>query len=74
MQEDGGFPRALVLNYPSIRKTSEANVREYYNKSIALRESEKVEIQFDEIFVRMASVYNLTDEQVQKPKGLGTGM
>ena len=27
MQEDGGFPRALVLNYPSIRKTSEANVR-----------------------------------------------
>lgn len=68
MQEDGGFPRALVLNYLSIRKTSEANVREYYNKSIALRESEKVEIQFDEIFARMASVYNLTDEQVQKLK------
>lgn len=63
MQENGGFPTALVMKYPNVRHAAEANVREYYNKSKDLRNSECTEITFDEIFQRLAYVYGLSDEQ-----------
>lgn len=65
---DGGFPVSLREKYPSIRHTAEFNVREYYNKTKVIRESEKVEVQFDEIFARIANVYKLSEEQVEKLK------
>lgn len=63
MMEVGGFPVSLTLNYPSVRHTAEFNVREYYNKSQDLRNSDHVEISFQEIFDRIASVYGLTADQ-----------
>ena len=43
-------------------------MREYYNKSKDLRNSEAVEISFDEIFERIKWVYSLSDEQIEKLK------
>lgn len=62
--EDGSFPVSLREKYPSIRHTAEMNVREYYNKSKVIRNSNKTEISFDEIFERIANVYNLSEQQV----------
>ena len=64
MQQKGGVPPALVHYYPSIRHTAEFNVREYYRKTQEIRGSDHIEIQFDEIFVRLADVYNLSEEQI----------
>lgn len=63
MEEAGCFPKSLVMNYPSVRHSSEFNVREYYQKTQVSRNSDHIEISFDEIFDRMAVVYNLTDDQ-----------
>lgn len=68
MEEAGDFPKALTLNYPSVRHSSEFNVREYYQKTQDSRNSDHIEIAFDEIFNRMAVVYDLTDDQVTKLK------
>ncbi|MDO4475871.1 MAG: CDP-glycerol glycerophosphotransferase family protein [Lachnospiraceae bacterium] len=68
MDEDGSYPKALVWDYPSIRHTAEFNMREYYRKTKDTRGSEKVEISFDEIFERMAQVYELTTQQLQQLK------
>ncbi len=64
--EVGGFPFALVHNYPGIRHSAEFNVREYYNKTQDVRKSDKIEIQFEEIFKRIADVYELNDAQIEK--------
>ena len=68
MIRKGGFPIALWLNYPSVRHTAEFNVREYYTKTKEIRQSDKVEIHFDEIFDRMSEVYGLTMEQKEDLK------
>lgn len=68
MMEDGTFPFSLVSNYPSVRHTAEFNVREYYRKTQEIRNSEKIEISFDEIFAHLQEVYILSDEQVDKLK------
>lgn len=65
---DGSFPVALREKYPSIRHTAEMNLREYYNKSKISRDSVKTEITFDEIFARIAKVYDLDEQQVEKLK------
>lgn len=65
MEEHGGFPAELLRHYPAIRHMSEMNVREYYSKSKELRQSERVEISFHEIFERMADVYYLNKEQIR---------
>ncbi len=65
MREEGSFPMSLVCKYPSIRHTAEFNVREYYSKSLDLRDDERVEISFDEIFERIASVYGIDERQVE---------
>lgn len=61
-----GFPSYLTENYPQIRKNAEANVREYYNRSIVERDDERCEIQFCQIFRRMQDVFQISDGQVQK--------
>lgn len=66
--QDGGFPVTLREKYPSIRHTAEMNLREYYNKSKVTRDSVKTEITFDEIFARIAKVYDLDAQQVEKLK------
>lgn len=65
MKSNLGFSDYLIANYPKIRHSAELNVREYYVRTKIERDSLKVEIQFDEIFERIKSVYNLNDEQIQ---------
>lgn len=68
LREDGSFPYAFERNYPLIRHTAEFNMREYYAKTKVLRDSESTEVSFDEIFERISSVYNLSEEQIDKLK------
>jgi len=49
---------------------AEANVREYYKKTVYLRDTENIEITFDEIYERIKEVYNLSDEQINELKRL----
>ena len=65
-----GFSDYFIKNYPAIRKNSESNVREYYNRSKAERDDDRCEIQFEYIFKRMQVLYHLTDEQVEVLKQL----
>jgi len=58
-----GWPEYLLEHYPEIRKNAEANVREYYNRSMVEREDERCEIQFDEILDRIAVLFHLTEDQ-----------
>lgn len=57
------WPDYLVENYPFIRSNAEANVREYYNRSIVERDDERCEIQFEEILNRIQVIYGISDEQ-----------
>ena len=65
MEQHGGFPAGFVRSYPDIRVWVEKDVREYIKKTTQIRESERVEIYFSEIFERMAGIYHLSDEQVE---------
>ena len=65
MKGDYGFSDYFIHNYPSIRRGAELNLREYYTRTKIDRDSLKVEIQFQEIFDRLKSVYQLTDKQVK---------
>jgi predicted HAD superfamily hydrolase len=60
------FPSYFKNDYVQCRRKAEANVREYYKKSVAVRKSNRVEITFQEIFDRLKEVYDLTEEQVKK--------
>lgn len=64
-QSDLNFPMYLIKHYVKSRKESEKAVREYYAKTLILREDKRVEIQFHEIFDKIQTQYNLTDEQTQ---------
>ncbi len=64
------FPAFLVKKYPKIRQEAEKNVRDYYIKTLSLREDDRREICFDEIFDRIQYVYGITDEQKQLLKDL----
>ena len=63
-KSDLNYPEYFVKNYPKIRRSAELNVREYYNRTKIERDSLKVEIQFDEIFERMETVYSLNKKQI----------
>ncbi len=65
MASDLGFPTYLILNYPEVRAWCEANAREYYRKTLALRDDDRREITMDMIFARMKAVYDITAEQAQ---------
>lgn len=67
---DYGFPAFLVKKYPKIRQEAEKNVRDFYIKTLALREDERREIFFDDIFDRIQYVYDISDEQKQILKDL----
>ena len=69
-KSDAGFPAFLIKKYPKIRGEAEKNVRDYYIKTLNLREDGRREIYFDEIFDRIQSVYGITDEQKQILKDL----
>ena len=69
-KSDAGFPAFLVKKYPKIRGEAETNVRDYYIKTLDLREDDRREIYFDEIFDRIQYVYGITDEQKQLLKDL----
>lgn len=62
-QSDLQFPAYLVENYPLIRVFTENDVREYYHKTLEEREDERREIFMVDIFEKMQTIYNLTDEQ-----------
>ncbi len=64
-KSDYGFPEFLVKKYPKIRQEAEKNVRDFYIKTLSLRENERREIFFDDIFDRIQYVYGITDEQKQ---------
>ena len=57
------FPSYLLTNYSAVRQQCEQNVREYYKKSVLLRNDDHFEIQFKEIFDHMAALYGLDDMQ-----------
>lgn len=59
------FPIYLIENYVKIRRWCEANVREYYRKTQDIRRSDRLEIEFSEIFYRMKETYDLTQSQVE---------
>lgn len=59
------FPSFFMRYYPQKRREAEANVREWYHKTLQIRSDEREEIQFEEIFQRMANVYHLTIEQTE---------
>lgn len=63
MEKSNEFKGDFVERYPQIRHSAEMNVREYYRKTTQIRQSEKVEIKFKEIFERLADVYGLTKKQ-----------
>ncbi len=63
-QSDVHFPRYLMERYRYIRQWCESNVREYYRKTLELREDDRLEISFDEIFERLGDVYELNAEQI----------
>lgn len=64
MRESGfQYPEYLINNFPGIRKNAEANVREYYNRTINERDDNRCEIQLIEIYERIQILYDLTDEE-----------
>lgn len=65
MKRHGGFPDDFVERYPKLRHSAEMNVREYYIKTTDVRQSAKVEITMDEIFVRLKDVYGISVEQAE---------
>ncbi|MGN1194840.1 MAG: CDP-glycerol glycerophosphotransferase family protein, partial [Acutalibacteraceae bacterium] len=58
-----GFSRHFLNSYIDIRKRCEANVREFWNKTTYVRNSDLKEISFDSIFERMKTLYDLSEEQ-----------
>lgn len=60
------FPSYLAANYPAVRAYCEANVREYYAKTLEVRKSDWREISFQEIFDRMAQMYGLSQQQTER--------
>lgn len=60
------YPSYLIENFPQIRANAEANMREYYNRSIVERDDERCEISFEEIYRRIQTVYDISDEAMHK--------
>ncbi|MBO5387460.1 MAG: CDP-glycerol glycerophosphotransferase family protein [Lachnospiraceae bacterium] len=58
------FPQYLMENFNSVRQWCESNVREYYRKTVDVRKSDKIEISFDEIYERMKTTYDLSEDQI----------
>lgn len=59
------FPKYLVERYPKIRHDVEIDLRDIYKKTLYERNTDKIEVTLEEIFVRLQENYELTDEQVK---------
>lgn len=57
------FTTYFRRNFTWIRRWCESNVREYYKKSVLLRNDDRLEIQLEEIYDRMQELYSLSEEQ-----------
>lgn len=57
------FDAYFIRKFTQIRRWCEANVREYYKKSVLIRKDDKLEIQLTEIYEHMATLHSLTEEQ-----------
>lgn len=61
-----GYNSYFIRNFTQIRRWCEANVREYYKKSVLIRNDDKLEIQLSEIYDHMATLHPLTEEQKEQ--------
>lgn len=61
-----GYDSYLVREFPKIRRWCEANVREFYKKSVLIRKDDRLEIQLSQIYDHMATIYPLTGEQKEQ--------
>ncbi|MDB0439178.1 hypothetical protein C4R89_06430 [Clostridioides difficile] len=57
------LPKYIKKNFVKIRRTAEANVREYYKKTVNIRNDNRLEITFEEIYKHIEKVYNLSKLQ-----------
>lgn len=64
IRSDVKFPFYLVDKYPEHRKNAELNAREYYNKTLIERNTDRKEITFDMIFERLKDIHGLDDMQI----------
>lgn len=60
------YPLYLMADFSKIRRWCESNVREFYKKSVALRNDERLEIHLHEIYDRMAELYQLSVQQKEQ--------
>src|SRR5699024_3321612 len=60
-----GFSNYFIENYPQIRGEIEMDLRDVYRKTTFERQTDCVEINFDEIFERLALNYSLKKNQIQ---------
>lgn len=69
-QDEIRFPNLFLHDFARIRMQCEANVREWYKKTLFMREGNRLEISLNEIYERMQDVYHLTDVQIERLKEL----
>ena len=67
-QSNLGFSYYFAEQFFKIRPWSEKNCRDYMNKTIIERGSDRCEITLDMIYEHMAEVYSLTEAQVEQLK------
>ena len=60
-----GFSQYFINNYPQIRGEIESDLRDVYRKTTFERQSDCIEITFDEIFERLALNFSLKKNQIQ---------
>mgnify|MGYP000155072766 FL=1 len=65
-QSDCGYDSYFIRKFSQIRRWCESNVREFYKKSVLIRNDDHLEIQLSEIYDHMATLFPLTDEQKQQ--------
>lgn len=62
LREDTQVPFYVIQNYPRIRIQAEKYVRDYYKKSQFIREDNRLEIYFEDIFKRIQDIYSLSNK------------
>ncbi len=60
---DLGFDSYFIRKFTQIRRWCEANVREFYKKSVLIRNDDRLEIQLTEIYDHMGKLFPLSEEQ-----------
>ncbi|QYY25297.1 hypothetical protein [Diaphorobacter sp. MNS-0] len=60
------LPQSLIDNWPTLRQKAEADARHVKRRISFLHDEERLEVSFDEIYQRIASSYDLNDEQIRQ--------